>query len=70
MHRDKVGLGDWVINPEKLPHGLVGLSDEAKKRGLKFGFWVEPEMVNTNSWLYEAHPEWVIREKNRPVTSG
>ena len=70
VHRDKVGLGDWVINPEKLPHGLVGLSDEAKKRGLQFGFWVEPEMVNTNSWLYEAHPEWVIREKNRPVNVG
>ena len=70
VHRDKVGLGDWVINPEKLPHGLVGLADEAKKRGLQFGFWVEPEMVNTNSWLYEAHPEWVIREKNRPVNVG
>ena len=70
VHRDKVGLGDWVINPEKLPHGLVGLSDEAKARGLQFGFWVEPEMVNTNSWLYEAHPEWVIREKNRPVNVG
>ena len=70
VHKDKVGLGDWVINPEKLPNGLVGLSDEAKARGLKFGFWVEPEMVNTNSWLYEAHPEWVIREKNRPVNVG
>ena len=70
VHRDKVGLGDWVINPEKLPHGLVGLADEAKARGLKFGFWVEPEMVNTNSWLYEAHPDWVIREKNRPVNVG
>ena len=70
VHRDKVGLGDWVINPEKLPNGLVGLSDEAKARGLKFGFWVEPEMVNTNSWLYEAHPDWVIREKNRPVKVG
>ena len=70
VHRDKVGLGDWIINPEKLPHGLVGLSDEAKKRGLKFGFWVEPEMVNTNSWIYEAHPDWVIREKNRPVNVG
>ena len=70
VHRDKVGLGDWIINPEKLPNGLVGLSDEAKKRGLKFGFWVEPEMVNTNSWIYEAHPDWVIREKNRPVNVG
>ncbi|MGN0834195.1 MAG: alpha-galactosidase [Kiritimatiellia bacterium] len=70
VHRDRVGLGDWVINPEKLPNGLVGLSDEAKRRGLKFGFWVEPEMVNTNSWLYEAHPDWAIRERNRPVNVG
>ena len=70
VHRDKVGLGDWVVNPEKLPHGLAGLSDEAKRRGLRFGFWVEPEMVNTNSWLYEAHPDWVIRERNRPVNVG
>ena len=70
VHRDKVGLGDWVVNPEKLPNGLSGLSGEAKKRGLKFGFWVEPEMVNTNSWLYSAHPEWAIRERNRPVNVG
>ena len=70
VHKDKVGLGDWVVNPEKLPNGLVGLSDEAKKRGLKFGFWVEPEMVNTNSWIFEAHPDWVIREEGRPVNVG
>lgn len=70
VHRDRVGLGDWVVNPEKLPHGLAGLGDEARRRGLKFGFWVEPEMVNTNSWLYEAHPDWAIRERNRPVNVG
>lgn len=70
VHQDRVGLGDWTINPEKLPNGLVGLANEAKKRGLGFGFWVEPEMVNTNSWLYEAHPDWVIREKTRPVNVG
>ena len=69
-NRDKVGLGDWVINPEKLPNGLKGLDAQARRRGLKFGFWVEPEMVCTNSWLYEAHPEWIIREKNRPVNVG
>ena len=67
---DKVGLGDWVVNPEKLPNGLTGLDAEARKRGLKFGFWVEPEMINTNSWLYEAHPEWVLREPDRPVYCG
>jgi len=69
-HQDKVGLGDWQVNPEKLPNGLNGLNDQAKARGLKFGFWVEPEMINTRSWLYEAHPDWVIREKNRPVYQG
>ena len=70
VHRDKVGLGDWVVNPEKLPNGLKGLDAEARQRGLKFGFWVEPEMVNTNSWLFEAHPDWVLREPNRPVYCG
>ena len=69
-NQDRVGLGDWVINPEKLPNGLVGLNDEAKKRGLAFGFWVEPEMVNTNSWIYNAHPDWIVREKTRPVNVG
>ncbi len=69
-HQDKVGLGDWQVNPEKLPNGLDGLNTEAAKRGLKFGFWVEPEMINTRSWLYEKHPDWVIREKTRPVYQG
>ena len=69
-NRDKVGLGDWVEDPEHIPNGLVALNAEANRRGLKFGFWVEPEMVNTNSWLYEAHPDWVIREKNRPLNVG
>ena len=69
-NRDKVGLGDWIVNPEKLPNGLSGLAQEAKTRGLKFGFWVEPEMVNTNSWLYETHPDWIIREPTRPVNVG
>ena len=70
VRRDTAGLGDWVVNPAKLPHGLAGLADEAGKRGLKFGFWVEPEMVNTNSWLYEAHPDWAIRENGRPLNVG
>ena len=69
-NRERVGLGDWVVNPEKLPNGLSGLAEEAKARGIDFGFWVEPEMVNTSSWLYTEHPEWAIREKNRPVNVG
>lgn len=69
-NRDTSGLGDWVVNPEKLPRGLGWLSDEAKKRGLKFGLWVEPEMVNTKSWLAEAHPDWLLREPKREMILG
>jgi len=69
-NRDKVGLGDWYVNEEKLPRGLGYLADEAEKRGLKFGLWVEPEMVNVRSWLAEEHPEWLLREEGRPLALG
>ena len=69
-NRDKVGLGDWYVNEEKLPRGLGYLADEAAKRGLKFGIWVEPEMVNTRSWLAEEHPEWLLQEDGRPLALG
>lgn len=67
---DKRGLGDWVVNEKKLPHGLGWLADQAKTRGLKFGIWVEPEMANTTSELVDAHPDWVLREKTRPLRTG
>ena len=67
---DTAGLGDWRVNRAKLPHGLEFLSAEAKKRGLAFGVWVEPEMVNTRSHLAEAHPEWLLREDSRPLALG
>ena len=69
-NRDKTGLGDWVVNAEKLPHGLGWLADEAAKRGFQFGLWVEPEMCNTASWLAEAHPDWILREHNRTLLLG
>ena len=69
-NRDTAGLGDWCVNTAKLPHGLGWLADEAGRRGLKFGIWVEPEMANTNSWLYMEHPDWVLREANRPLVCG
>jgi len=69
-NEDRVGLGDWKTNPVKLPHGLGWLSNEATKRGLKFGLWVEPEMTNVKSHLAEAHPDWILREKNRPLALG
>ena len=69
-NRAKAGLGDWCANPAKLPHGLGWLADEAGKRGLKFGLWVEPEMANTASWLAEAHPDWILREERRGLVKG
>ncbi len=67
---DRRGLGDWVLNDAKLPRGLGYLANEAKSRGLLFGIWVEPEMANTASELVDAHPDWVLREKTRPLRQG
>ncbi|MBS6194972.1 MAG: alpha-galactosidase [Clostridiales bacterium] len=57
---DYRGLGDWYVNLEKLPNGIKGLSEKVEALGLKFGLWVELEMVNKDSDLYRAHPDWVI----------
>ena len=70
VNKATAGLGDWCVNTAKLPHGLGWLADEAAKRGLQFGLWVEPEMANTNSWLYEEHPDWILREAGRPIVCG
>lgn len=59
------GLGDWQEIPDKLPDGIGHLTEEAHKRGIKFGLWVEPEMVNPRSELYEKHKDWVIHLPNR-----
>ncbi|MBO7721519.1 MAG: alpha-galactosidase [Kiritimatiellae bacterium] len=67
---DRNGLGDWRVNARKLPRGLGHLAGEAKSRGLKFGLWVEPEMVNVTSELYTRHPEWAMRCKGRPLGTG
>jgi alpha-galactosidase len=65
-NNDGAGLGDWQENKAKLPDGLGFLVKEAEKRGVKFGVWIEPEMVNPKSELYEAHPDWVLKLPNRP----
>ncbi len=65
-NNDDAGLGDWQENVKKLPHGLGHLVKEAKKEGVKFGIWIEPEMVNPRSELYEKHQDWVIRQPQRP----
>jgi alpha-galactosidase len=59
-------LGDWQENRKKLPNGIGYLVKEAQKTGIKFGIWVEPEMVNPKSELYEKHIDWVLREPARP----
>ena len=64
------GLGDWLFNRKKLPGGLQPLINEAKKCGIGFGLWIEPEMVNTKSLLYKKHPEWVIAIPGREIRPG
>ncbi len=63
---DRAGLGDWEENKTKLPNGIGYLVKEAEKTGVKFGIWIEPEMVNPKSELYEKHPDWVLKLPNRP----
>ena len=62
---DHAGLGDWQPNKSKLPNGISSLVKEAHADGVKFGIWVEPEMVNPKSELYEQHPDWVIKQPKR-----
>lgn len=64
-NNDNAGLGDWQENRTKLPNGIVSLVKEAAANGVKFGIWVEPEMVNPKSELYEKHPDWVVKEPAR-----
>jgi alpha-galactosidase len=63
---DRAGLGDWTVNPTKFPHGLKPLIDKVHSLGMEFGLWVEPEMVNPDSNLYRAHPDWVMNFPTRP----
>lgn len=62
---DLQGLGDWYVNTDKLPGGISGLSEKVEALGMKFGLWIEPEMVNKNSDLYRAHPDWLISAPDR-----
>ena len=62
---DKQGLGDWEPTHDKLPGGVQALVEEADRAGVKFGIWIEPEMVSMKSELYEKHPDWVIRFPDR-----
>lgn len=67
---DAHSLGDWEANPKKLPGGLGGLGRKIRELGLSFGIWVEPEMVNVNSRLYAAHPDWTLEIPGKPHAQG
>ncbi|MGM9616417.1 alpha-galactosidase [Butyricicoccus sp.] len=67
---DTAGLGDWIENRKRLPNGIARLSEKIEQIGLKFGLWFEPEMVNRDSDLFRAHPEWVIAAPGRHMTHG
>lgn len=67
---DYAGLGDWVANLERLPNGITGLAEKIENLGLKFGLWFEPEMVNADSDLYRAHPDWILKTPGRSISHG
>ena len=67
---DTVGLGDYRINKKKLPSGLKTFRDKVKGMGMMFGLWFEPEMVNEDSDLYRAHPEYAVTAPGRVAVRG
>ena len=67
---DKAGLGDWTVDTNKFPNGLQPMIEKINALGLDFGIWIEPEMVNPNSDLYRAHPDWVFHFPNRRRHEG
>ena len=69
-NNDSSSLGDWVVDKRKLPNGIKALTDAARERGIKFGIWIEPEMSNTKSELFEKHPDWVLQTKGRELKQG
>lgn len=64
---DKQGLGDWEVNHKKLPNGIAYLAEQSRQNNVKFGIWIEPEMVNPKSELYEKHPDWALTAANREL---
>ena len=57
---DRVGLGDWTVSPDVYPNGLAPLIDHVRSLGMEFGIWVEPEMMNPDSDVARAHPDWAL----------
>ncbi|MBQ9357840.1 MAG: alpha-galactosidase, partial [Prevotella sp.] len=69
-NNDSSSLGDWQADTNKLPQGIGALTAAARQRGIKFGIWIEPEMTNTVSELYERHPDWVLQRQGRELRQG
>lgn len=69
-NNSKSGLGDWYTNLEKIPSGIDGLSKKINELGIKFGLWIEPEMVNKDSELYRKNPEWILQTPDRNLSQG
>lgn len=67
---DNSSLGDWTVDRRKLPSGTAALVDYARSKGIDFGIWIEPEMTNTVSELYEKHPDWIVRSASREPVTG
>ena len=67
---DNSSLGDWVVDKNKLPNGIKALTEAAKQRKIKFGIWIEPEMTNTVSELFDQHPDWVLQRPGRDLRKG
>ncbi len=67
---DRAGLGDWVANLQRLPRGISGIAERIENLGMKFGLWFEPEMINEDSDLYRAHPDWVLATPQRAKSHG
>ncbi len=64
---DRAGLGDWTVDRRIYPQGLAPLIEHVRSRGMEFGLWIEPEMVNPDSDLYRAHPDWVLTTPPAPA---
>ncbi|MVB10852.1 Alpha-galactosidase AgaA [Caprobacter fermentans] len=67
---DTTSLGDWTVNLRKIPEGLSGLAKKVIRSGLRFGIWMEPEMVSRDSELYRAHPDWCLHVEGRERTES
>lgn len=67
---DTSSLGDWYPDLRKLPNGVWGIAEKIEKMGMKFGLWIEPEMISKDSDLYRAHPEWLIGVEKREICHG